>query len=108
MKEVDLNRKVAKWICALPNGNAYKRLGYLHNKGEPDVTGCVQGVRIEIEGKMPGKKATPIQEFKLREWKKAGAITGVYHSLEEAQTIVIEGLKKYGICQGITVSTGRK
>lgn len=97
MKEVDLNKKVADWINQLQSAWAYKRLGYIHNKGQPDVTGCIQGIRIEIEGKMPGKKLTPLQEHRLKKWGEAGAITGVYHSLKEAQDLIIGGLKRRGI-----------
>ena len=95
MKETKLNKKIADWINTI--GFAYKRLGYIHNKGQPDVTGCIQGIRIELEGKLPGNKPTPLQKSMLRKWKAAGAITGVYHSLEEAQEIVIKGLKEHGI-----------
>ena len=92
MKETQLNKKVADWINKLPSAYAYKRLGGVANKGQPDVTGCIQGYRIELEGKMPGKKPTPLQAQRLRLWADAGAITGVYYSLEEAQKIVASGL----------------
>lgn len=97
MKETYLNKKVSDWINTLPNSMAYKRLGHINNKGQPDVTGCSHGIRIEIEGKLGDNKPTPLQASKLRHWKAAGAITGVYYSLEEAKEIVIEGLKKHGI-----------
>jgi len=92
MKETTLNKKVSNWINTLPNSYAYKRLGYIHNKGQPDVTGCSHGIRIELEGKTPGKKPTPLQAHTLKMWAAAGAITGVYYSLEEAQEIIINGL----------------
>ena len=95
MREPKLNKKVSDWINTI--GFAYKRLGHIHNKGHPDVTGCINGIRIELEGKIPGKKPTPLQASMLRKWEAAGAITGVYHSLEEAKEIVIKGLKQYGI-----------
>jgi len=97
MKETKLNKKVADWINTLPNGYAYKRLGYIHNKGQPDITGCIKGIRIEIEGKLPGNKPTPLQANRLKKWAAAGAITGVYDSFEKAQKIIIKGLKKHGI-----------
>jgi len=92
MNEATLNKKVVAWLKTLPNTHAYKRLGGHANKGEPDVTGCSHGIRIELEGKLPGNKVTPLQAKKLRNWEAAGAITGVYHSLEEAQQIVKKGL----------------
>lgn len=96
MREVDLNKKVAKWICSLPDAWAYKRLASEGNRGQPDVTGCIKGIRIELEGKMPGGKETPLQKNRLEKWRKAGAITGIYYSFEEAREIVIGGLIELG------------
>lgn len=93
MKEVDLNKKVVDWICTF--GNAYKRASTPARAGEPDVTGCAFGIRIELEGKMPGKKPTKLQAKRLKTWKQSGAITGYYTSLEEAKKIVINGLTDY-------------
>jgi hypothetical protein len=97
MTEKRLHTKVVNWLKSLPNTHAYKRLGGVANKGEPDVTGCSHGIRIELEGKLPGKHPTPLQKKKLEWWTEAGAITGVYHSLNEAQHIVGTGLYKKGI-----------
>ncbi len=105
MKETALNKKVSEWINTLPNSYAYKRLGYIHNKGQPDVTGCVRGIRIEIEGKLGSRKPSDLQSKRLRDWKAAGAITGIYYSFEEAQLIVIQGLKKHGINMDKSVQT---
>lgn len=97
MSEVKMNKDVAKWICSLPNSHAYKRLAGHANIGEPDVTGCSHGTRIELEGKLPGNYATKIQKKKLKNWAEAGAIVGVYYSLEEAKNIVLAGLMLRGI-----------
>jgi len=90
VKEVDLNKQVAYWINGF--GRAYKRIATPGRAGEPDVSGCVFGIRVELEGKLPGNKPTPLQFKKLEWWKQAGAITGWYTSLREAQQIVINGL----------------
>jgi hypothetical protein len=97
MTEKRLNTKVVNWLKSLPNTHAYKRLGGVANKGEPDVTACSRGIRIELEGKLPGKHPTLLQAKKLERWEFAGAITGCYHSLNEAQHIVRAGLYKKGI-----------
>lgn len=97
MNERRLNVKVVKWLNTLPNTYAYKRLGGPANKGEPDITGCSHSVRIELEGKVPGGKPTKLQLKKLERWKKAGAITGIFYSIEEAKEIVLRGLNEHKI-----------
>jgi len=37
---------------------------------------------------MPGKKPTKLQEVTLEQWRKAGAITGVVHSVEEVKEVL--------------------
>ena len=93
MKEVDMNKQVAYWINGF--GRAYKRIATPGRVGEPDVSGCAFGIRIELEGKLPGNKPTPMQFKKLEWWKQAGAISGWYTSLKEAQQIVINGLLQH-------------
>lgn len=96
MTEKRLNTKVVNWLKSLPNTHAYKRLGGVANQGEPDITACSHGIRIELEGKLPGKHPTPLQVKKLKNWAEAGAITGVYHSLEEAKQIIKNGFDIIG------------
>jgi Holliday junction resolvase len=43
-------------------------------QGEPDLVGCYMGYAIAIECKQQGPKPTKLQEFRIREWKRAGAI----------------------------------
>jgi hypothetical protein len=96
-KETAMNKDVADWICSFPNGNAYKRAAGPNNIGQPDVTGCLYGIRLELEGKRGTKTPSKIQAKRLREWAATGAITGVYYSLREAQEIVRQGLLERGI-----------
>jgi len=97
MKHTELNKAVVDFINSHPNGYAYKRVVGANNIGEPDVTGCILGIRIELEGKSYGDEPTPIQRKKLRLWKKAGAITGVFYEVEEAVEIIKKGLTERGI-----------
>jgi len=90
--EIRLNAKVAKWIASLPNAYAEKRLSQAGRKGRVDITGCIMGYRIELEGKIGTNKPTAAQWMWLKRWEKTGAITGVYHSLEEAQDILLHRL----------------
>jgi hypothetical protein len=87
-KESTLNQNVVKQLNKIEGGFFRKRYGGPMQKGEPDVTGCVFGIRCELEGKLPGKHPTAKQKNSLKRWEKSGAITGVYHSIDEAVAIV--------------------
>lgn len=88
IKESTLNKQVIKWLNSLPACFAYKRYGHMSNKGKPDISGCINGIRIELEGKVGSNKPTPNQAHWLAKWKSAGAISGWFTSLEQAQDIV--------------------
>lgn len=51
--------------------------------GDPDLYGLWNGTHFEIELKRPGQHPTPLQQFRLAEWSRAGARTFVVHSLPE-------------------------
>jgi hypothetical protein len=57
-------------------------------QGDPDLYGCYKGRMFHIETKQPKKHAEKIQEYRLSEWQKAGAHTGVGHSLAEAKALM--------------------
>lgn len=44
--------------------------------GEPDIDAVVAGVALKVEVKMPGKKPTGLQASVMRQWARAGAVTG--------------------------------
>jgi hypothetical protein len=92
-KESTLNKNVVKWLNSLPRCMAKKRAGNVANRGQPDITGCINGFRIELEGKIGNNKPTRLQNHWLAKWKAAGAITGVYWSLEDAKKIINDELK---------------
>jgi hypothetical protein len=96
-KESTLNQNVVKRLNKLNGGHFRKRYGGPMLKGEPDVTGCIYGIRCELEGKLPGKHPTPKQKAALKKWKESGAITGVYYSVDEAVDIVMSGLAERDI-----------
>lgn len=45
-------------------------------RGTPDLLACVRGRFVAAELKQPGKKPTPLQMKRLREWAAAGALAG--------------------------------
>ncbi|MCC7156551.1 MAG: VRR-NUC domain-containing protein [Bryobacterales bacterium] len=56
--------------------------------GDPDLTGCYRGLHFELEVKAPGGRLTRIQQVRLDEWRRAGALTGVVRSAGEARHIL--------------------
>lgn len=96
-KESTLNKNVVDWLNTIKSCVAYKRAATMSNRGKPDVSGCLAGVRIELEGKVGDNKPTALQATWLKKWQAADAITGVYWSLEQAQQIVADAAAKRGI-----------
>lgn len=91
ISEASLNKNVIKWINSLPNGYAYKQKAGPANPGALDVSGSIEGIRIELEGKIGDNKPTPLQRQKISEWRELLVITGCYWTLEEAKQLVIDG-----------------
>lgn len=60
--------------------------------GHPDLYGCVNGRAVVIEVKQPGEEPTRLQHAKLNEWARAGAVAGWATSVDEALSILKEGL----------------
>jgi len=56
--------------------------------GDPDLYGSINGRHFEIEVKRRGEEPTPLQQARLAEWRRAGAVTGVAHSVDEALSIL--------------------
>lgn len=53
-----------------------------------DLVGCYQGRAFMLEGKRPGEQMTPRQRVRAAQWAKAGAITGMFTSADEAVALV--------------------
>lgn len=58
--------------------------------GVQDLYGCIESFAFAIEVKLPGKKATPIQQTEIDDFNYAEGISFVATSVDEA----IRGLKK--------------
>jgi hypothetical protein len=92
ISEKSITNAILKYLNGLPGCYARKTLGNMSNPGEPDISGCIAGRRLEIEVKAPGNKPTKLQERALKRWAATGAITGVAWSLDDAKIILREGL----------------
>jgi hypothetical protein len=100
-RESALKTSVLKYLAvAYPTAAVRKRHGTVYTKaGDPDVYLLAGGVHIELELKVPGESATPLQLFRLREWEKAGAYTAVIHSIPELCAF-LSGLVEAGVLPG--------
>ncbi len=89
MTEKAIVNSILRYLNSLPRCMAEKTWGGGYgNAGKPDITGCLNGRRFELEVKKPGGKLTKLQEVTLHKWLKAGAITGVVHSVDEAKEVL--------------------
>ena len=87
--ESTITRAIIRALRSVPGLVVRKRHGSaLGYAGEPDLYGCFRGRHFEIEVKRPGRKLTPLQQQRLKEWALAGAIVGVAHSVEEAIELI--------------------
>lgn len=89
-RETVIHEKIIDWIHAnCPNSKVMKRHGSpMGERGNPDVTGCIQGHHIEIEVKKRGGAVDPLQAKRLREWADAGAIVGVAETVGDVSDIL--------------------
>lgn len=86
--ERDITEQAIDWLKRQPATYAWKLFsGALGESGHPDIDGCSGGRSIKIEMKRPGKKPTPIQMARLRQWREAGAIVGWATSASQVQQL---------------------
>jgi hypothetical protein len=82
VSENQIKNSVLKYLKTIQGLKCHKRGASLSQNGEPDITGCYKGLHFEIELKAPGKKPTVLQQKKMDEWEKAGAIVFWADSLQ--------------------------
>ena len=90
MPEANLQKKVVKKLRQrYPDGQFRVLHGtaYAH-RGDPDIYGCINGRMILIETKIDRNKPTKIQEKRLRDWRRAGAISFAAWSWEEVDKVL--------------------
>ena len=85
VRESTLVSAIVEALRAVPGLVVRKRHGTAWGvAGDPDLTGCYRGRHFEIEVKTTAGALTRLQEARLAEWSRAGAITAVVHSVGEA------------------------
>lgn len=89
--EASRSAAIIKYLNALPRCKAVKRhqTGW-NKKGEPDISGCINGRHFELETKRPKKKPTILQQQRIREWLEAGAIAGRVESVTDTKALFRE------------------
>jgi hypothetical protein len=88
--ETTLKRQVMKLLeLEFPGAVVRKRHGSIYSTaGDPDLEILYRGVHIECELKRLGEEATPLQARRLEEWRKAGAICAVVHTVAETRALM--------------------
>jgi hypothetical protein len=86
--ETLLTARILAALNALPGCKAIKLGQPGVEVGTPDVLCVLNGRAILLEVKVPGEHARPVQQHRLGEWRRAGAVAGVVHSVEEALTLL--------------------
>jgi hypothetical protein len=94
ISETTITRNIIKLLNTIPKSRWRKTIGGETNPGEPDISGCIDGRRVEIEIKVPGNKSTPIQKRMQDLWENAGAI--VFRDVNSVN-MLIEMLENQGI-----------
>lgn len=69
-------------------------------KGKADLTGCMAGLRVELEAKVGDNKLTDLQKVWMRKWKAAGALCAGFWTLNELIWIVLN-FERYIDSKGI-------
>jgi hypothetical protein len=85
--EARLVRQIIKHLEEVfPTAQIRKRHGGPYaTAGDPDIYLCVAGRHLEIEVKMPGENPTSLQNQRLVQWGRAGALTVVVHTVSELE-----------------------
>jgi len=85
VRESALVSAIVEALRAAPGLVVRKRHGTAWGvAGDPDLTGCYLGRHFELEVKTPAGVLTRLQEARLAEWSRAGAITAVVRSVGAA------------------------
>ncbi len=83
--ESKLKRDIWKFLRSLEPDGFFITVNDRFKSGPPEIMGVINGRCVVIEVKRPGKEPTPIQWHYLDEFRKAGAIAIVAHSVEEVK-----------------------
>ena len=93
MKESSLQRRIIAYLRG-QGCYVFKVVGSpLQQRGTPDLLACCQGRFLALEIKVPGEKATPLQEHELKKIQAAGGAVQVCTSLRDVQFMLFAALQ---------------
>ncbi len=97
-REAALVKQILAALRSAPGVVARKRHGSAWSvAGDPDIYGSIRGRHFELEVKRRDGVVTELQQARLRDWARAGALVGVARSVAEALAILglsVSGLAK--------------
>ena len=83
-REGSIVRAILRAAAAIPELEIRKRHGSGYGTaGDPDLYGSYKGRHFELEVKQPGESPTRLQQQRLLDWGRSGAITGVVRSVDD-------------------------
>ena len=91
MSETKLKLQVLRYLKSIP-GMWVAKVADKFTSGYPDIFICYKSGFVGIELKVPGKDATPIQHYVMKEIRAAGGKTAVCHSLDEVKEFMNEAV----------------
>jgi hypothetical protein len=81
-RESTLVRQILAALRAAPGVEARKRHGSSYSvAGDPDIYGAIRGRHFELEVKRRDGVVTDLQQARLRDWARAGALRSVGEAL---------------------------
>ena len=89
--ESHITQAIIRRLRQIPSVIVRKRHGTAFGiAGDADLYGSIDGRHFEIEVKRPdpSSELTELQRIRLDQWRRAGAITGVARSVEDALRIL--------------------
>nr|DAO63027.1 MAG TPA: Nuclease [Caudoviricetes sp.] len=84
---------ILKYLNSLPNAKAINIHGSVFcERGTPDIIGCINGRTILLECKRsPTETAEKIQEWRMAEWRRAGAIAARVDNVQQVKELLDKG-----------------
>jgi hypothetical protein len=81
---------ILRYLNSLPNTKAINVHGSVFcERGTPDIIGCIDGRAILLECKRsPMEAAEKIQEWRMAEWRSAGAIAARVDSVDQVKELL--------------------
>lgn len=86
--ESKLVSKILKKMNSWDGCRAIKRHGSpFASRGEPDIDACYRSISVQLEVKVGKNKATDLQEKRLEDWRRSGAVAVVVRSIDDVEVL---------------------